>query len=137
MTLETLIQREDAFMNDLRALDDRMARYKYLLSYTDCMNELSEEECTQDNKLRGCVSDVWISITLDDGIMHLRASSDALIIKGLLGAICAIVDGREAAEVAAWEPRLLDLPQLRTQFKLDRRRAMRSIIEKITAAAIG
>lgn len=131
--MTTLLQAEDAFMADLDLLDDRLLQYEYLLSHIAQLDELPAERCTPERKVAGCVSNAWMELTAPDGCLHVRLTADSLIIKGLLGVVTTLVQGRTLAEVAAWEPRFLEHPQLKPQLNVDRRQGLASIVREVVA----
>jgi sulfur transfer protein SufE len=73
-----------------------MARYKQLLFYASKLQPLAAELHTAENKVEGCVSQVWVYPTLTDGKVYFQADSDsqltkglaALLVEGLSGATC-------------------------------------------------
>jgi sulfur transfer protein SufE len=75
---------------------DPMARYKQLLFYASKLQPLAAELHTAENKVEGCVSQVWVYPTLTDGKVYFQADSDsqltkglaALLVEGLSGATC-------------------------------------------------
>ena len=80
-----------------------------------------------------CTSNAWMELAAEEGLLHVRMSSDSLLIKGLLGVVTLFVQDRPCAEVAAWDPRFLEHPQLKRQLNIDRRQGMRSIVSAIRA----
>ena len=129
----TLEAAERLFMEDLDLLDDRLLQHEYLLSHIECLDVLPPELCTAERRIEGCTSNAWMELAVEEGLLHVRMSSDSLLIKGLLGVVTLFVQDRPCAEVAAWDPRFLEHPQLKRQLNIDRRQGIRSIVSAIRA----
>lgn len=126
---------ERRFLEDLELLDDRLLQHEYILSHIESLDLLPPELCTPERKVQGCASNAWMELGAVDGRLHVRMASDSLIIKGLLGVVTLIVQDRPCAEVAAWEPALLEHPQLKPQLNVDRRKGLSAILAAIRSFA--
>lgn len=60
---------------------DPMQRYKQLLHYATKLEKLPEEYHTDDYKVEGCVSQVWVVPEYEEGRMHYLADSDSQLTK--------------------------------------------------------
>ncbi len=85
-------------------LDDWEDRYKYLIDLGRELPELSADERSDRNKVRGCVSQVWLITSVEpapDGspVLTFRGDSDALIVQGLVAVVTAIFSGKKADEI--------------------------------------
>ena len=66
--------------------------------------DLPEADKTAENKVKGCVSNVWLVSSIDRAgaapVMSFRGQSDAIITKGLVAVLIALYSGRPAEEIA-------------------------------------
>lgn len=89
---------------NLSFLDDWEDRYRYLIELGQALPKLDEAERTADNKIHGCVSQVWLVAepTLVDAVPRLkfRGESDAMIVQGLVAVLLALYSDRPATEIA-------------------------------------
>eukprot|EP00884_Botryococcus_braunii_P012684 jgi/Botrbrau1/21416/Bobra.0216s0033.2 len=61
---------------------DAKLKYQQLLAYGKKLGPLPPEDHTEDNKVRGCVSQVWVVPELkDDGKIYWKADSDSALTK--------------------------------------------------------
>lgn len=86
--------------DNLAFLDDWEERYRYLIELGQAMPPLAPGERNAENKVNGCVSQVWLVSDRDGEVLHYRGESDALIVKGLVAVLVAYYSGRPAAEIA-------------------------------------
>jgi cysteine desulfuration protein SufE len=92
----------DEILADFEFLDEWEDRYRYVIELGRKLKPLPEDERTAENKVQGCVSQVWLSTTVDrDGIPRLTfiGDSDAHIVRGLIAILFAIYSGKTADEI--------------------------------------
>jgi len=89
-------------IDDFAFLSNWEERYMHVIDLGKALPALSEAEKIDENKVKGCVSQVWlISETNgeDDPILTFRGDSDAHIVKGLVAVTLQIFSGRKASEI--------------------------------------
>lgn len=90
-------------IDDFSFLDDWEDRYRYVIELGKALPDLPEEEKTEDNRVRGCASQVWLVSEEgegDDPVMEFRGDSDAFIVRGLVSIVLTVYSGRTASEIA-------------------------------------
>lgn len=89
---------------NLTFLDDWEDRYRYLIELGQALPRLDESERNDANKVKGCVSQVWlVAETVEvNGVpaLHLKGESDALIVQGLVAVLLALYSDRPAQQIA-------------------------------------
>ena len=89
-------------------MDDWEDRYRYLIELGRKLPPLTEDEHVEQNKVRGCASQVWM-VTRPDPNDAQRlvfiGDSDAHIVKGLIAVLLLIFSGRTRAEIAVIDAR--------------------------------
>ena len=127
----------DEIIGNFALLDDWEDRYRYLIELGRALEPLPEAARTEENRVRGCVSQVWLETTRRDDAagaptLLFRGDSDALIVRGLVALVLALFSGRPAHEIAARDPapvfRDLGLAEHLTP---QRANGLRAMIERI------
>ena len=59
---------------------------------------------TEDKKVKGCQSQVWLHAELQEGRVIFKADSDALIVKGLIALLLRVNSGLTPDEVLTTNP---------------------------------
>lgn len=99
-----LAQRLDRLREDLSLFDDWEERYHYVMDLAKSLPVLSEEECRDENRVLGCVSRVWLVIDKkEEDRIYFRATSDALMVRGLICVIYQLLNGATLTEVAQFD----------------------------------
>lgn len=91
---------------DLSFLDDWEDRYRYLIELGRKLDPLPEAERNEENRVRGCVSQVWLAthVATSSGrppVLTFRAESDAHIVRGLVALALAIYSGKRPDDILA------------------------------------
>ena len=85
---------------DLRMLEGH-DRLQYLVDKAREVEPLPQEAKTEQNRIHGCASKLWIIGGADnDNLMRYRADGDAFITKGTAKVVTDIVNGCHKSEVA-------------------------------------
>ena len=80
---ETSIQSEiDEIVEEFDFLGDWEERYRYLIDMGKALPDLPDSEKTDLNKVKGCVSQVWLLTEQEGDTLRFRADSDAHIVRG-------------------------------------------------------
>ena len=65
---------------------------------------LAEAERSDDNKVRGCASQVWLVTERgEDGRLRFRGDSDAHIVRGLIAILMRLYSDRAPGEIVAFD----------------------------------
>jgi len=112
-------------------------RLKHLLSFAEALPALDAAQKTEENRVLGCQSRVWLVACPDPatGRLHLAADSDAKIMRGLLALVLRLYSGRTAGEIAAHPPAFFDSLSFGRQLVPARASGLTRIVERIQAAA--
>ncbi len=93
MTLDDLIEEFDE-------LGDWESKCEYLMDLGDDLPEITPELKSEDNRVHGCQSNVWMAAEFsDDGSIDLIADSDAKIVKGLVAVVLLAYSGHTAQKI--------------------------------------
>ena len=131
----TIAELEDTFIDDLNMLGDWFLQYEYLLEISTELPKIPESQRTDENKVPGCQSGVWLDIQYDNGKVLVTADSDALIIRGILSVIVSLLSNREPGEIVAYVPRFIEETNIRQQISTDRFNGIHSVIRSIQKVA--
>ncbi|MCV4274313.1 SufE family protein [Pseudomonas capsici] len=90
-------------------------RARLLMQWGDRLPELNEQEKSEEHRVHGCESKVWLLGTVEDGRWQFRAASDARLIRGLVALLLERVNGLSEQELLK-----VDLPDWFNQLGLSR-----------------
>lgn len=130
----------DEIRENFSLLDDWEDRYRYVIELGKELEPLAEEDHGDDNKVRGCVSQVWLKPALSgdpaDPVLTFRGDSDALIVRGLVAILHATYSGKRVSEVLAIDPEaIFEELNLREHLTPQRSNGLRSMVERLRRIA--
>ena len=83
---------------------DPKQRYEQLLWYAKRVPAFPESDKIAENKVSGCVSQVYITANLTEGKVFYQGDSDAQLVKGLVGLLVEGLSGLTPAEIVSVTP---------------------------------
>ncbi|GAB2250135.1 hypothetical protein Droror1_Dr00013494 [Drosera rotundifolia] len=93
-----------------QSVQEPKAKYQQLLFYAQKLPPFDKKYQTNDNKVQGCVSQVWVWATLDDDRnVWFEAESDSVLTKGLAALLVKGLSGRPASEILRVSPEFVTL----------------------------
>jgi cysteine desulfuration protein SufE len=99
---------QDRIVREFELLSDWTERYKYIIKLGDKLDPLDEQYKVEDNLVRGCQSQVWLTADLnDDGTVEFTADSDAAIVKGLVALMVRLYSGQAPDTILNTEPEFI------------------------------
>jgi len=127
-----------ALLEDFEFLSDWEDRYMHVIDMGKQLPGLPDALKVDANKVKGCVSQVWLTTQYDDtaDVLSFEGDSDAHIVKGLVAIVLEIYSGRKPSEIKALdaEPILKELG-LAEHLSPQRSNGLRAMVGRIRAEA--
>ena len=127
----------DEIIENFSLLDEWDDRYRYVIELGRTLPPLPEAAHTEENKVRGCASQVWLLTHVkphgaSGPSLSFEGDSDAHIVRGLIAILFALVSGKPAREILAIDPLdVFDKLGLRENLTPQRSNGLRSMVERI------
>ncbi len=99
----TAAEAQDAIRDEFAFFADWAERYQYLIDLGRKLPAFPEEWKTEEHRLLGCQSLVWIVPAGNADRLDFRAISDSAIVSGLIYLALRVYSGRSAQEILATE----------------------------------
>jgi cysteine desulfuration protein SufE len=100
----TTADAQAAIRDEFAFFGDWSERYQYLIDLGRKLPTFPDEYKTEENRLHGCQSMVWIVVSGDASRLDFQAISDSAIVSGLVYLALRVYSGRSAADIVAAEP---------------------------------
>ncbi len=129
----------DTIRSDFALLDEWEDRYRYIIDLGQGLFPLPDSARTPENKVQGCVSQVWLDTRRGDGadpVLTFQGDSDAHIVRGLVAIMLALYSGKHASEIVRTdaEETLRELG-LNEHLSPQRANGLRSMVKRIRREA--
>lgn len=129
----------DEVIESFEFLDNWEDRYRLIIDLGRELPEFPEDAKTEDNRVEGCVSNVWLLHDIEQVSpprLTFRADSDAFIVKGLIALILMAYSGRTPEEIRQTDIEgLFERLGLEQQLSPNRRNGFFSMVERIKQLA--
>ncbi len=102
--MNTISEIQAELVDEFEIFDDWMSRYEYVIDLGKQLPEFPSEWKTEENKIQGCQSQVWINTKLEDGKMIINGTSDAAIVSGLVAIVLRVYSGQTPNDILNAKP---------------------------------
>jgi cysteine desulfuration protein SufE len=99
MAADSIDNTEKDIVDEFSLFDDWMAKYEYIIELGKDLPLIEEKYKTEEYKVKGCQSQVWLNAVLKDGKVYYKADSDAIITKGLIALLIRVLSGHKPEEI--------------------------------------
>lgn len=112
-------------------------RYEQLLWYAKKLPAMSEEGKIPENKVNGCVSQVFITANLEEGKVWYQGDSDAQLVKGLVALLIEGLNGLTPQEILQVTPDFIEETGLKVSLTPSRANGFYNIFQTMKKKALG
>ena len=127
---------QDDIIAEFSDFDDWMDRYQLLIDMGSEQEPLEEQYKTEQNLIDGCQSRVWLQADFIDGMVHFRAESDALIVKGIVALLVRVLSGHTPEEILDADLYFIDRIGLREHLSPTRSNGLGAMLKQMRMYAL-
>ncbi len=91
---------EEEIVEEFSLFDDWVSKYEYIIELGKSLPVIDPEHKTDEFKIKGCQSQVWLTAEMNNGKVFYKADSDAVITKGIIALLIRVMSGRKPQEIA-------------------------------------
>ena len=102
--MNEVAEAQRALVEEFDVFDDWMDRYQYIIDLGRRLPGLPESQRTEENRIKGCQSQVWFTADRNGDRIQFNAISDAAIVSGLIALLLRIYSGRRPEDIVASSP---------------------------------
>lgn len=126
-----IVEAQRELIADFELFEDWMDRYQYLIDLGRRLPDFPEELRTEENRIRGCQSQVWFVAEKKDDRLEFRAISDAAIVSGLIALLLRLYSGRRPQDILDTPPDFVAALQLESHLSPTRSNGLSSMLTAI------
>ncbi|MGI9506956.1 MAG: SufE family protein [Geminicoccaceae bacterium] len=133
----TIAEEQAAIAEDFALFDDWREKIEYVLDLGKNLKPFPEEHRIDENKVRGCQSQVWMVAEADagSGTLRIQADSDAFIVKGLIALLLRLYGDRKPEDILANPPEVFDEIGLGRHLSPSRANGLHAMVNRIRQIA--
>ena len=123
------IQQE--IVEEFELFDDWTDKYAYIIDLGKQLPPMAEEHKSEETRIHGCQSNVWVYPELSDAVLHLEGDSESAIVKGLVAMVLRVWNGQPPQEVAQSDLEFIENIGLKQHLSSTRSNGLASMIKQI------
>ena len=127
----TLAEKKQSLLTELARIKDPQERIAHAVECGRRHPPLDDASKTEDNRVEGCLAQLWLKATFVEGKCHFQTDSDSAIMKGIAALLCEFYSGHTPEEIVAIEPSFLGQVGITQHLTPNRRNGLSRLWEKI------
>ena len=105
--MSTIAEIQSQLVDEFELFDDWMSRYEYVIDLGKQLPEFNPDWQTEDNRIRGCQSQVWLNMEMQGDKLHIEGTSDAAIVKGLVAIVLRVYSDQKPQDILDAKPNFI------------------------------
>jgi len=127
---------EKEIAEEFELFDDWSEKYQYIIELGQKLPPLDDKYKTEENKIKGCQSSVWLNSYEKDGRIFFEADSDSTFVKGEIALLIRALSRQPAEEIVKTELEFIDKIGLRQHIAVTRANGLTSMIKQMKLYAV-
>jgi cysteine desulfuration protein SufE len=97
--MNEVIISQNEIVEEFSLLGNWVDKYQYIIDMGRNLSSLSDDEKIEENRIKGCQSQVWFIAELKNERLIFRAMSDAAIVSGLIAILLRIYSDKRPKDI--------------------------------------
>jgi len=127
---------QDRIVKEFSLFEDWTQRYKYIIKHGEKLEELPDEDRIEENLVKGCQSQVWLTVDLDGNKLNFKADSDAAITKGLVSLVVRLYSDQTPEEILTTNPEFISKIGMQQHLSPTRANGLASMVKQMKIYAM-
>lgn len=127
---------QDEIIEDFSLFDNWEDKYTYIIELGKKLAPLAEEFKIDENKIKGCQSNVWLNTRLEDKHLIFEGDSDAVIVKGLVSLLIKVLSDQEPEAIANTDLYFIEKIGMNQHLSMTRANGLASMIKQMKLFAL-
>jgi cysteine desulfuration protein SufE len=126
---KTIQEIENEIVEEFSIFDEWMDKYEYIIELGKNLPAMDDKLKTDDRKVSGCQSQVWLNIKSGNGKVFYEADSDAIITKGLVGLLVRVLSNQKPEDIVNAKLEFIDKIGMKEHLSPNRANGLVSMIK--------
>lgn len=127
---------EQEIVEEFSLFDNWEDKYEYIIDMGKKLPPLTDVYKTEENKIKGCQSQVWMHSNLEDGKVYYQADSDAMIVKGLISMLVRVFSGQKPEDIINAPVTFIDEIGMTSHLAQTRSNGLRAMLKQMKLDAL-
>jgi len=136
LEVSTIEDIQNEIIEEFEMIEDWTERYKYIIELGQQAPDLKEELKTDERKIKGCQSNVWLHTFLENDLLRYQGDSDAMITKGLITLLIRLFDNQHPKDIFENEIFFIERIGMREHLSPTRANGLASMVKQMKLDAM-
>lgn len=127
----TINEIQDEIIDEFSQFDDWMDRYSLLIELGNDLEPFAEEDKNEKNLIDGCQSKVWFTANMENGLIHYKGDSDAILVKGIVALLIRVLSNQSPKDIVAADLYFIDRINLREHLSPTRSNGLVAMLKQM------
>ena len=127
---------EKKIVEEFELFDEWSEKYQYIIELGQKLPALDDKYETEENKIKGCQSTVWLNSYEKDGKIFFEADSDSTFVKGEIALLIRALSGQKPEDIVKTELGFIDKIGLRQHIAVTRANGLANMIKQMKLYAV-
>ncbi|MBT8422632.1 MAG: SufE family protein [Gammaproteobacteria bacterium] len=133
--MTTIAAAQEELIEEFQLFDNWLDKYQYLIDLGRKLPAFPDDYKTEEYRLHGCQSQVWLRADGNRAQLEFSAISDSAIVSGLIAVLMRVYSGRSAEEILNTPPDFIDAIGLDAHLSPTRSNGLHAMIDAIKGHA--
>lgn len=135
--MKSVAEHEAEIIENFELFDEWTDKYQYIIELGQKLPPLNEQFKTDDRKIKGCQSSVWLNAYEKDGNVFFDADSDSTFVKGEIALLIQVLSGQSPDAIVNAQLGFIDAIGLRQHVAVTRANGLAAMIKQMKLYALG
>ncbi len=127
---------ENEIVDEFSFFPDWTDKYEYLIELGHKLTDFPKDKMTDEYKIKGCQSSVWLTTEIADNKIIFKADSDSTIVKGLIALLVRVLSGQKPDDIINAKLEFIDKIGLRQHLAPTRSNGLGAMIKQMKMYAL-
>ncbi|XWN37203.1 MAG: SufE family protein [Balneola sp.] len=127
---------QERIVKEFSLFEDWTERYKYIIKHGEKLKSLPEKDRVEGNLVKGCQSQVWLTVDLEGNKLIFKADSDAAITKGLVSLVVRLYSNQTPEEILSTNPDFISRIGMQQHLSPTRANGLASMVKQMKIYAM-
>ena len=132
---KTISEEQKDLVEEFSFFEDWQEKYEHIIDMGKKLNMLPDKYHTNEFKVEGCVSEVYLVPKKNNNILNFQADSNSVITRGLIAMLLRVYSDRSPEDIINNPPKFIDKVGLGVHLTPSRTNGLYSMVEKIMSYA--
>ena len=129
-------QLQEQTIEDFSLFDDWTGKYEYLIDLGKNLPLIDPKYKTEEYRIKGCQSQVWLHAAMEGEVLEFKADSDAIITKGMIALLINVLSGQKPEDIAHGDLFFIDKIGLREHLSPTRSNGLAHMVDRMKVSAL-